>query len=106
MSADVLSLASRAQPGERRRADKCGHSADPGLRIGGKFGDTGHMKAAEPCNRKSGCTALPMSGGALQQVLGLALYVEARILIGLGAGECGDALHEIEDAFGFTVFFR
>ena len=39
-----------------------------------------------------------VSGSALQQFPGLALQFEAGVLMGLGAGERRDALHEIEDA--------
>jgi hypothetical protein len=63
-----------------------------------------NLKRGKPCNRIYGCTALLNSGGALQQLLGFAFKVEARVLMGLGAGERGDTLHEIENALGFTVF--
>jgi hypothetical protein len=49
--------------------------ADPGLRIGGKFDDAGKLKGVKPCNRVYGCTALPNSGGAVQQLLRLAFKV-------------------------------
>ena len=39
-----------------------------------------------------------VSGDALQQFPGLALQLEAGVLMGLAAGERRDALHEVENA--------
>jgi len=38
------------------------------------------------------------SGGAIEQLLGLAFELEPRVLVGLVARDGGDALDEIEDA--------
>src|SRR5713101_6413749 len=57
-------------------------------------------RAARHCPRGSF-----VSGGALQQFPGLALQLEAGVLMGLAAGERRDALHEIEDALGLAMFF-
>ena len=51
------------------------------------------------------CRAALRSGGALQQLPGLALQFEAGVLMGLAASERRDALHEIEDALGPAMFF-
>ena len=42
---------------------------------------------------------LNVSGGAFEQLLGFAFEFETRVLIGLGARQRGDALHEIENRF-------
>jgi hypothetical protein len=52
----------------------------------------------QPRNRKPGCAAIDVSG-ALQQSLGPALKLQTRVLMRLAAGERGDPLHEIEQAF-------
>jgi hypothetical protein len=49
---------------------------------------------------------LNVSGGALQQLLGLSFELETRVLIGLGARQCGDPLYEIEDRFRRPPLFR
>src|SRR3546814_1843070 len=39
-----------------------------------------------------------------EELAGLALGIEPAVLVGLGAGEGGDALHEVVDALGRTAF--
>src|ERR1700750_194668 len=46
------------------------------------------------------------SGGAIQKFLRLRLHVQTGILMRLVARDGGDALHEIEDAFGRAAFPR
>ena len=99
--------ASRAQLGERTAVTLA--RLYPPIRIYGSAGKSQNvetLKGVKPCNRIDGCTALLNSGGALQQLLGLAFEVKARVLMGLGAGQRGDALHEIENALGFPIFLR
>lgn len=47
-----------------------------------------------------------MSGSALEQLLRFAFEFETRVLMGLGARQRGDALHEIEDRFRWPSLFR
>src|SRR3546814_9518777 len=43
-----------------------------------------------------------MSVDGFEELAGLALGIEPAVLVGLGAGEGGDALHEVVDALGRT----
>src|SRR3546814_10927531 len=45
-----------------------------------------------------------MSVDGFEELAGLALGIEPAVLVGLGAGEGGDALHEVVDALGRTAF--
>ena len=51
---------------------------------------------ASPAFRNSGCP--------VEQLLGTRLEIEPRVLLGLVARDCGDALHEVEDALGLAAF--
>src|SRR3546814_17883040 len=45
-----------------------------------------------------------MSVDGFEELAGLALGIEPAVLVGLGAGEGGDALHDVVDALGRTAF--
>ena len=54
--------------------------------------------------KQSVLPASRLSGGAVEQLLGLALQLEPRILVGLLAGDGGDARDEVEDRFRRSAF--
>jgi hypothetical protein len=45
------------------------------------------------------------SDGALHQAFGFAFQLKPRVLMGLAASNCSDALHEIKDAFRLAILF-
>src|SRR5467141_1260133 len=104
----IISLrdfASRAQRGERDRGDARSPPVRK-LRIGGKPTMRRCWNSKQTASRAASIAAwLVLSGGSLQQFPGLALQLKAGVLMGLGAGERRDALHEIEDALGPPMFF-
>ena len=65
----------------------------------------GH-EGAKPETRKTVLPASRKSGSAVEQLLGLALQFEPRILIGLLAGNRSDTRHEIEDGLGRATLLR
>ena len=91
-------FASRAWCGERDRGGRA-VAAGPQIAIGGKLTMRRCWNSKQTMGRAASIAArLVLSGCALQQLPGLALQLKAGVLMGLGAGERGDALHEIENA--------
>ena len=79
-------------------------AADPESRIGRKNRKAVSPEKRRPRNRICDCAALDVSG-ALQQSLRPAFKFQTRVLMRLAACECGDPLHEIEQAFWRAAFF-
>ena len=62
------------------------------------------MLPEEPRNRHDRLRGL-CSDRTLHQGPSLTFQLKSRVLMGLAAGNRGDALHEIEDAFRLAIFF-
>jgi len=97
----VLVSASRAvRPGEPGRAQRVHRRS--------RAGSAENHKNAQP-RRADRATGFRLRGlwilGAFQQSLRTALKLKARVLMNLAAGNGGDALHEIKDAFRLAIFF-
>jgi len=94
-------FASRAQRGERDRGERA--VARRSANCGSAAIDNSMMLELQADDEPRGMQLTArlvalVSGGTLQQFLGLALQLEAGVLMGLAASERRDALHEIEDA--------
>lgn len=75
-------------------------AADPACRIDGDASGLGSEAA-----RTFPTAQLMSSSGPFHQALCFALQFETRILMSPARGQMGNALHGIEDAFRFAMFF-
>ena len=95
------------EPGRRARRAPGAETRPPPIRKAGsaeKLVKPVSPEKRRPRNRICGCAALDVSG-ALQQSLRPAFKFQTRVLMRLAARECGDPLHEIEQAFRWAAFF-
>jgi hypothetical protein len=93
------------EPGQEARRAPGAEARPPPIRKPDrrKIAKPGSPEKRQPRNRICGRAALDVSG-AFQQSLRPALKLQTRVLMRLAASECGDPLHEIEQALRRAAF--